>query len=43
MLEDFDRKKDVLLKEHGLTIRGETHLKVRCLSGGFGVGVVGMM
>ena len=42
MLEVHDSKKGVSLKEHWLKIRGERyHSKIKYLSGGGGVGVVG--
>ena len=40
MLELRDRKKDVLLKEHGLKTCGETHSEVEYLPEGIGAGVV---
>ena len=42
MLEVSDHEKDVSLKEHGLKILEETHWKVKYLSAGSGVKVVGI-
>ena len=42
MLGFCDRRMGVLVKELGLKIRGKTHPKVEYLSGGGGIGVVGI-
>ena len=42
MLGFCDRRMGVLVKEPGLKIRGKTHPKVEYLSGGGGIGVVGI-
>lgn len=42
MLGFCDRRMRVLVKEPGLKIRGKTHPKVEYLSGGGGIGVVGI-